>query len=76
MGVNVNDYPDGSGLKAKIGEVGLALGTGANAVASGNIGCITQIRTHLRDLGRDLPVMHTLEVLERSYAGGGLSNGR
>jgi membrane peptidoglycan carboxypeptidase len=29
MGVNDGDYPKGSGLKAKIGEVGLALGTGA-----------------------------------------------
>lgn len=47
------------------------LDTGADAVASGNIGCITQIRTHLRDLGRDLPVMHTLQVLDRSYAGSG-----
>jgi membrane peptidoglycan carboxypeptidase len=29
MGVNDGAYPKGSGLKAKIGEVGLALGTGA-----------------------------------------------
>jgi membrane peptidoglycan carboxypeptidase len=29
MGVNVGAYPDGSSLKSKIGEVGLALGTGA-----------------------------------------------
>src|SRR6185437_10889826 len=29
MGVNIYDYPEGSSLKSKIGEVGLALGTGA-----------------------------------------------
>jgi membrane peptidoglycan carboxypeptidase len=29
MGVNVSNYPNGSGLRSKIGEVGLALGTGA-----------------------------------------------
>ena len=44
------------------------LATGAGAVATGNIGCLTQIQTHLRALGRDLPVMHTLQVLDRAYA--------
>ena len=44
------------------------LATGAEAVATGNIGCLTQIQTSLRALGRDLPVMHTLQVLDRAYA--------
>ncbi len=43
------------------------LRTGAAAVAMGNIGCMTQIQTHLRGLGRPLPVLHTLQVLDRAY---------
>jgi glycolate oxidase iron-sulfur subunit len=41
--------------------------TGATAVASGNIGCLTQIRTHLTHAGHSLQVLHTLEVLDRAY---------
>ena len=44
------------------------LATGADLVAAGNIGCLTQIETHLRDLGREIPVLHTLQVLDRAYA--------
>ena len=44
------------------------LATGAEAVASGNIGCLTQIEQHLRGLGREMPVMHTIQVLDRAYA--------
>ena len=38
--------------------------TGADVVAAGNIGCLTQIRQHL-----DLPVRHTIQILDRAYAG-------
>jgi glycolate oxidase iron-sulfur subunit len=38
--------------------------TGADLVAAGNIGCLTQIRQYL-----DLPVRHTVQVLDRAYAG-------
>jgi glycolate oxidase iron-sulfur subunit len=44
------------------------LATGAALVASGNIGCLTQIATHLRAQDRALPVLHTLQVLDRAYA--------
>jgi glycolate oxidase iron-sulfur subunit len=43
------------------------LRTGAAAVATGNIGCMTQIALHLRQLDRPLPVLHTMEVLDRAY---------
>jgi glycolate oxidase iron-sulfur subunit len=43
------------------------LATGAEAVATGNIGCLTQIQTSLRALGRELPIMHTLQALDRAY---------
>jgi glycolate oxidase iron-sulfur subunit len=45
------------------------LATHAQMVATGNIGCFTQIQTHLQRLGRELPVLHTLEVLDRAYRG-------
>jgi glycolate oxidase iron-sulfur subunit len=44
-------------------------GTGADAVASGNIGCLTQMRTHLQAMGADIPVMHTVEILDRAFGG-------
>ena len=43
------------------------------AVACGNIGCLIQIRTHLERLGRPLPVMHTLQVLDQAYRQNGAS---
>jgi len=43
--------------------------TGAAVIASGNVGCIMQLRTHLREAGASVPVLHTLEVLDRAYAG-------
>lgn len=43
------------------------IGTNADAVAAGNIGCLVQIRTHLARLDRPLPILHTMEVLDRAY---------
>jgi glycolate oxidase iron-sulfur subunit len=43
------------------------LATGAQAVVSGNIGCITQLRMHLAKLGSSLPVRHTMQVLRDAY---------
>lgn len=43
--------------------------TGAELVATGNIGCLTQIAAHLERQGRPLPVLHTLQVLDRAYRG-------
>jgi glycolate oxidase iron-sulfur subunit len=45
------------------------LSTGAEAVAAGNIGCLVQIRAHLRRAGRPLPVYHTMELLDIAYGG-------
>jgi glycolate oxidase iron-sulfur subunit len=44
------------------------LATGAQAIVSGNIGCLTQVRSHLGQLGAHIPVMHTVDVLARAYA--------
>lgn len=40
------------------------LNTGAEAVVTGNIGCMTQIQSHL---ARPLPIYHTMELLDRAY---------
>lgn len=44
------------------------LATGARLIATGNIGCMTQVQTHLRAQGAGVPVLHTLQVLDRAYA--------
>lgn len=45
------------------------LSTRADVVAMGNIGCMTQIESHLDRLGKPLPVLHTMQVLDRCYRG-------
>jgi glycolate oxidase iron-sulfur subunit len=44
------------------------LATGADVVATGNVGCIVQIAAHLAALRRPLPVFHTMEILDRAYS--------
>ncbi len=43
------------------------LDTGAELIATGNIGCLTQVQLHLRELGREVPVLHTVQLLDRAY---------
>jgi glycolate oxidase iron-sulfur subunit len=45
-------------------------GTGAAIAVSANIGCSLQIRRHLEESGRSLPVLHPVQLLARSAAGG------
>jgi glycolate oxidase iron-sulfur subunit len=40
--------------------------TGADLIATGNIGCVMQIRKHLQD-DRPVPVLHTVQLLDRAY---------
>jgi len=44
------------------------LDTGAQAVVTGNIGCMTQLATHLQRLEQPLPVLHTMQLLDQAYA--------
>lgn len=39
------------------------IATGADVVATGNIGCLTQLRVHLAALGSPIRVRHTMQVL-------------
>lgn len=43
--------------------------TEAEVVASGNIGCIVQIKKSLDRLSKTLPVLHTVEILDAAYSG-------
>lgn len=44
------------------------LATGADILATGDIGCLTQLRAHFARLGSALPVRHTIQVLRDAYA--------
>jgi len=43
------------------------IATGAELVASGNIGCLTQLRVHLAGLGSPIRVRHTMQILRDAY---------
>lgn len=39
-------------------------------IASGNIGCLTQLRTHLGNDGKaKIPIRHTVQIMRDAYAG-------
>ncbi|MBI4625849.1 MAG: glycolate oxidase subunit GlcF [Verrucomicrobia bacterium] len=62
------DQPEiASSLGAQKAQAVLA--TGAEVVASGNIGCLTQLRAHLARLGSPVRVRHTMQVLRDAYRG-------
>lgn len=60
------DQPD---IAASLGEkkARAVMATGAEVVASGNIGCLTQLRMHLDRLGSTIKVRHTMQVLRDAY---------
>lgn len=62
------EHPD---LAAQLGErkAKAILSTGAEALVTGNIGCMVQIEAHLRRNGHRLPVYHTVQLLDRAYEG-------
>jgi glycolate oxidase iron-sulfur subunit len=57
-------------IAARLGErkARNLLATGPELVASGNIGCLTQLGNQLRALGHPIPVLHTVQVLDRAYS--------
>ena len=56
------DQPE---IAAALGEkkARAVMATGAETVASGNIGCLVQLRVHLARLGATVRVRHTMQVL-------------
>jgi glycolate oxidase iron-sulfur subunit len=62
------DQPDiAAGLGRK--KAAHIAATGADYVVMGNIGCMTQIATHLRSQGNAPRVLHTMELVAMAYAG-------
>ncbi len=45
------------------------IATGAGVVVTGNIGCMTQMRLHLKKLGSPIQVKHTMQVVHESSRG-------
>ena len=62
------DQPE---IAASLGEqkARAVIATGATVLASGNIGCLTQLRVHLAKLGSPLPVRHTMQILRDASLG-------
>lgn len=60
------DQPD---IAASLGikKAQAVIATGATVVASGNIGCLTQLRTHLQKMESAVQVRHTLQVVRDAY---------
>jgi glycolate oxidase iron-sulfur subunit len=52
-------------LARKIGHVE---STGAQAVVTANPGCILQIQQGLRERGREVAVLHLVEILDKAYS--------
>jgi glycolate oxidase iron-sulfur subunit len=38
-------------------------------VVTGNIGCMTQLETHLKQMGQNIPILHTIQLLDWAYSG-------
>jgi glycolate oxidase iron-sulfur subunit len=62
---------DQPGIASSLGEkkAKAVLATGAEILATGNIGCLTQLRAHFGKLGSTIPVRHTIQVLRDAYKG-------
>jgi glycolate oxidase iron-sulfur subunit len=54
-------------LERKINNI---LDAGGDIVATGNPGCLLQIKAGMQKYGRDLPVVHTIEILDMAYQNG------
>jgi len=57
-------------IAASLGEqkIRAVLATGAELLATGNIGCLTQLRAQLAKSGVCLPVRHTIQILRDAYS--------
>ncbi|ADY27171.1 protein of unknown function DUF224 cysteine-rich region domain protein (plasmid) [Deinococcus proteolyticus MRP] len=60
-----------SELAGQLGRLkaGHILSVQPDLIASGNIGCHTQISTHVRRQGSGVQVLHTVEILDLAYRG-------
>lgn len=58
-------------MSARLGErkIQHILATGAEAVVTGNVGCILQIARKAKDHGGTVDVLHPIDLLDRAYSG-------
>lgn len=63
---------DQPAVAAQLGErkARAVMETGASVVASGNIGCLTQLKMHLDRLQAPVRVRHTVQILRDAWEGG------
>jgi glycolate oxidase iron-sulfur subunit len=54
-------------LRRKMGDIAA---TGAQAVATGNAGCMMQLRLGARQYGPEVEVLHVVDLLDRAYGNG------
>ena len=82
-GVNLVELPDANlccgsagtynldhpGIAAELGKKKAAIiaATGADMVASGNIGCLSQLKNHLEKIDCRIPILHTVEIMAAAY---------
>jgi glycolate oxidase iron-sulfur subunit len=60
------DHPEIAGqLGAK--KAALIANTGADMVASGNIGCLSQLKYHMEKIDCRIPIAHTVEIMAAAY---------
>jgi len=62
---NLDQPETASSLGAQ--KAAAVVATGAQTVATGNIGCLTQLRAHLAKSGSPIRVQHTMQVLRDAY---------
>lgn len=48
-------------------KVADALSTRPDLLVTGNIGCLVQLQKHLEETPEEVPVLHTVQVLDRAY---------
>jgi glycolate oxidase iron-sulfur subunit len=60
---------DQPAIAASLGEkkARAVMETGATVVASGNIGCLTQLKMHLERLGSPVAIRHTVQILRDAW---------
>jgi len=60
------DQPE---IAASLGEqkAEAILSTSPDLIATGNIGCLTQIKTHLAKKGKPIPIRHTVQILRDAW---------
>ena len=60
------DHPQ---IAAQLGakKAAILADTGADMIASGNIGCLSQLKNHMEKIDCKIPILHTVEIMAAAY---------